>query len=141
MRNRANELPIQVVVIAPPDGLDQPWIDGLGSERGIEVLARVAVLKRGIEAVEQLQPNVLVIDRDVEEIEDTLHEIYPIAPNTLCVAVQPSQDMAAIRRLIAAGARDVVAKPLQAKELAASMRQVVQMDAARRERAGLPPPG
>ncbi len=141
MRGRANELPIQVVVIAPPDGLDQPWIDGLGSERGIEVLARVAVLKRGIEAVEQLQPNVLVIDRDVEEIEDTLHEIYPIAPNTLCVAVQPNQDMAAIRRLVAAGARDVVAKPLQAKDLAASIRQVVQMDAARRERAGLPPPG
>ena len=46
--------------------------------------------------------------------------------------------MAAVRRLVAAGARDILAKPLQPKDMVASLRQVVQMEAVRRERVGLP---
>lgn len=130
--------PIQVVVIAPADGLQQDWLAGLQSEPGIDVLATTDVLKRGVEAVEQLQPAVVVIDRAVEDIETTLHAIYPVAPLALCIGLLPGQDMAAVRRLVGAGARDVLAKPIQPGELIASLRQVVQLEATRRERVGLP---
>src|SRR5919202_1353801 len=82
MSAKANMPPIGVVVIAPVDGLDQDWIEALQSDPGIEFMAKVGLLKRGIEAVEQLQPDVLVIDRPGDEIEQTLHAVYPSAPGS-----------------------------------------------------------
>ncbi len=125
-----------VVIIAPADALDQDWIAGLQSESSINVLARVGVLQRGIEAVQQFQPNIVLIDRPVDQLEETIHSIYAVSSNTLCVAVLPQQDMAAVRRLVGAGARDILVKPLNHREIIASLRQVVQMEDARRQRAG-----
>ncbi len=129
---------LRVVIIAPADALDQDWISALQVEPTINVVARVGVLQRGIEAVQQYQPNILLIDRPVEQIEETLSVVYAVAPQTLCVAVLPQQDMAAVRRLVSAGARDILIKPLHHRELVASLRQVVQMEDARRQRAGQP---
>jgi pilus assembly protein CpaE len=129
---------VRVVVIAPADGLDQEWISGLQSDPGVNVLARVGVLQRGIEAVQQLQPNIVVIDRAVEQIEETLRAIDAVAPLTLCVAVLAQQDMASVRRLVTAGARDILIKPLHHRELVASLRQVIAAEEGRRQRAGQP---
>lgn len=129
---------MRVVVIAPADDLEQDWIMSLQADAGVAVLARVGVLQRGIEAVQQLQPNVVVIDRSVEHIEAAIQAIYTTSPQTLCVAVLPQQDMASVRRLVAAGARDILVKPFHYRELIASLRQVVQMEDTRRQRAGLP---
>src|SRR5919199_2018966 len=139
MSAKANTPRVGVVVIAQANGLDQDWIEALQSDPGIELMANVGLLKRGVEAVEQLQPDVLVIDRSVEEIEETLNAVYPVAPSMLSIAVLPGPDMASMRRLVAAGARDVLAKPFQPKELVVSIRQVVQVELARRQRAGLSP--
>ncbi len=46
--------------------------------------------------------------------------------------------MPSVRRLVAAGARDILIKPLHHRELVGSLRQVVQMEDARRQRAGQP---
>ncbi len=129
---------LRIVIIAPADALDQDWITGLQSESSVNVLARVGVLQRGIEAVQQHQPNILLIDRPVEQIEETLSVAYAVAPQTLCVAVLPQQDMAAVRRLVSAGARDILIKPLHHRDMLASLRQVVQMEDTRRQRAGQP---
>ncbi len=129
---------IRIVIIAPVDGLDQDWIEALQSDSGVHVLARVGVLQRGIETIQHLQPNVVLIDRAIEEIEETIQSVYATAPETLCVAVLPQQDMMAVRRLVSAGARDILIKPLHQRELLASIRQVVQMEDARRQRAGQP---
>jgi len=132
-----NQTPaIRIVVIARPDGLDQDWINALQADAGMNVLARVGVVQRGIEAVQQTQPNVLVVDRSVDQIEETLQTVYGISPSTLCIAVLPQQDMGAVRRLVAAGARDILSKPLHPREVVSSVRQVVQMEDARRKRAG-----
>jgi pilus assembly protein CpaE len=129
---------VRAVVIAPAEGMDQDWITALQAESGIEVLATVGVLTRGVEAVREHQPNVVVIDRPVEQIEETIQSIYASSPQTMCVAVLEQQDMAAVRRLVAAGARDILAKPLHPRDVVASLRQVVQMEEGRRQRAGLP---
>lgn len=129
---------IRIVIIAPVDGLDQDWIESLQSDPGVHVQARVGVLQRGIETVQHLQPNVLLIDRTIEEIEETIQAVYATSPDTLCIAVLPQQDMASVRRLVSAGARDILIKPLQQREILASIRQVVQMEDARRSRVGQP---
>ncbi len=135
---KADRLPVRVVVIAPPDGQDQPWITGLESHAGVDVLARVGVLKHGIEVIEQLQPQLVIIDRTVKEIEEALHAVAMVASRALCIAMLPQQDMPSVRRLVAGGARDILIKPIGAKEVIASLQQVMQLEEARRERSGLP---
>lgn len=129
---------MRVVIIAPAEGLDQEWIRALQADPGVNVLARVGVLQRGIEAVQQYQPDVLLIDRTIEQAEEALQMMFAIAPHTLCIALLEQQDMAVVRRLVAAGARDILIKPIHYRELLASMRQVVQLEHVRRQRAGLP---
>lgn len=129
---------LRAVVIAPADSMDQDWIKALQAEPGIEVLATVGVLARGIDAVREHQPAVLVIDRPVEQIEETIQAAYAASPQTLPIAILSQQDMSAVRRLVAAGARDILVKPLHQRDLIASIRQVVQVDESRRQRAGLP---
>jgi pilus assembly protein CpaE len=129
---------IRVVIIAPADGLRQPWIGGLQGAPEIEVVALVDSCQQGIAAVEQLQPEILIVDRTVEEIQTTLRAVYPMAPHTLCIAVLPEQDIAALRRLVAAGARDVLIKPLNVEELLGNLRQMATMEAGRRQRRAVP---
>lgn len=122
---------IRIVIIAPTEALDQPWIHALQNDAGVDVLARVGVVQRGVEAAEQYQPDVLVIDRSVEQAERALQMILAVAPRTLCIVLLAQQEMAAVRRLVAAGARDIVIRPFHERKLLASIRQVVQLEHVR----------
>jgi pilus assembly protein CpaE len=133
-----NTAPMKVVVVAPSAHLEQPWIAALRAEPEAELLAVVGVLNRGLEAVELTRPNVLIIDRAVEEAEELLHAVRAVSPETLCFTLLPQQDMASVRRLFGAGARDVLVKPVPHEELLASVRQAVQAEENRRASAGLP---
>lgn len=138
MFGRSKDPAIRVVIIAPADGLEQPWIAALAADTGVDVVAKVGVLQRGVETVQELRPVAVVIDRAIGEIEETLHQIYAVAPQTLAVAVLPQQGMDEMRRMVTAGARDVVAKPLTGPEVVASLRRVVRAEDERRQRAQLP---
>ncbi|WP_026370951.1 AAA family ATPase [Kallotenue papyrolyticum] len=129
---------IRVVVVAPAEAIDQEWIRALEADPEIALVASMGVLQRGIDAVREHQPHVLVIDRPLDQVEQLIQAAAAVAPQTLCVAILPQQDMAAVRRLVAAGARDILAKPLNQRELVASLRQVVQNEEHRRRRVGLP---
>src|SRR3954447_16921675 len=130
--------PIEVVILAPAGGLEQPWITGLQADPSVNVEACVGVLNRAVEVLGQLQPNVLVIDRPVSEAEEVIHAAYAASPQTLCFAILQEEDMASMRRLVAAGARDILVKPLQLSDLLSSMQQGMQVEESRRQRAGLP---
>lgn len=138
MPAQGQALSMRVVIVAPAEGLDQEWIRALQADASVNVLARVGVLQRGIEAAQQHQPDVLLIDRPLDQAEEALQTMFSVAPHTLCIALLDQQDMAAVRRLVAAGARDILVKPIHHRELMASMRQVVQLEHVRRQRAGLP---
>lgn len=129
---------IRVVVVAPAEAIDQEWINALQSDPEIALVAKVGVLQRGIEAVREQQPHVVVIDRPLDQIVQLIQAAAAVAPQTLCIAILPQQDMAAVRRLVAAGARDILAKPLNHRELVASLRQALQNEETRRRRSGLP---
>lgn len=130
--------PTQVVVLAPAGGLDQPWLVGLQNEASVHVLAAVGVLSRAIEVCAQHRPDIVIIDRTVAEIEETIQAISIVAPQTLCFAVLPEEDMASFRRLVTAGARDILLKPLLLSDILASLRQAMEREESRRSKAGLP---
>lgn len=122
---------IRVVVIASADALDQPWIAALRADASVDVRAVVGVMQHGIEVVRQEQPDVLLIDRSLVQAEQLLQAVASAVPQTMCIALLAEQDMPAVRRLAAAGARDLVIKPFAPRALQASVRQVLQRERPR----------
>jgi len=125
----------RVVVITAPERLEQDWINRLTNEADIERVDRVGVLSAGIELVQQSRPEVVIIDRDLDQAEASIRQIFTSVPGTLCIAVVNQADMSVLRRLVAAGARDVLGKPVQYGELINSIRSVLATEADRRSRS------
>jgi len=125
---------MRIVVITTPDQIDQEWITRLAGEADTHRLERVAVLATGVELVQQTRPDVVVIDRALPEAEQCVKKIFASMPAVVCIVLAAQVDVPALRRLMAAGARDVVAKPLRYADLLASMRAAVAVEASRRSR-------
>jgi pilus assembly protein CpaE len=128
----------RVVVITAPERLEQDWINRLANEADVERLERVAVLAAGIELAQQTRPDIVIIDRDLDQAEASVRQIFTSIPGCLCIALAAQADMAVLRRLVAAGARDVLGKPVQYSELIHSIRAVLATEADRRSRALVP---
>jgi len=131
----------RVVVITSPERLEQDWITRLSNEADVERVDRVGVLSAGIEMVQQSRPEVVIIDRDLEQAEASVRQIFTSVPGTLCITLVTQADMAVLRRLVAAGARDVLGKPVQYGELINSIRAVLATEADRRMRSLVPAGG
>jgi pilus assembly protein CpaE len=62
-----------------------------------------------------------------------VRQIVGAAPATICIAIVSDPDIAALRRLMTAGARDVLPAPVIYNDLMGSVRQVVAAAAERRQ--------
>jgi pilus assembly protein CpaE len=128
----------RAVVITAPERLEQDWINRLANEADVERVERVGVLAAGIELVQQTRPDIVIIDRDLDQAEAGVRQIFTSIPGSLCIALAAQADMAVLRRLVAAGARDVLGKPVQYSELIHSIRIVLATESDRRSRALVP---
>jgi pilus assembly protein CpaE len=128
------EQTLRVVVITTPDQIDQDWIGKLAAEPQIGFLERVAVLNTGMELVQQTRPDLVVVDRPLNEAEPFIRQIFTSLPATICIAVAPQPDLPIVRRLMLAGARDVLARPVRPADLIASLRGVMAVEHDRRTR-------
>jgi pilus assembly protein CpaE len=126
--------PINIVVITAPERLDHEWLNRLASEADIAHVARVGVIAAGIDLIRQTYPELVIVDRDLDQTEAAIHQIFTSVPTTLCIAMAEQLDMAALRRLVAAGARDVLDRTLPHDELMNSLRSVLETEADRRAR-------
>jgi pilus assembly protein CpaE len=129
---------MRIVVVTVPERLEQPWIARLAEESDVAQVERVGVLSAGIEMAQQMRPDIMIVDRDVEQAEQFIRQIFTGLPSTMCVAIVPQADTATLRRLVAVGARDVLPRPVQLAELLSSIRSVVATEADRRSRALVP---
>lgn len=126
---------IRIIVITSPDQLDQEWINRLAREAEIERLDRVGSVAAGVLLTRQSRPDLVIVDRDVEQTESAIRQIFTQTPSTLCIAITPSADMATLRRLVMAGARDVIGRPVHHSDLMNSIRAVVAAERDRSVRA------
>jgi pilus assembly protein CpaE len=124
-----------IIVITAPERLEQEWITKLSQEDDIGRVERVGVLAAGLELVQQSRPDLVIVDRELDQAEACIRQIFTSLPTTLCIAVVGQPDMATLRRLVAAGARDVLGRPVQYAELIASIRAVLSTEADRRSRS------
>lgn len=133
----ANNPAIRVVVVTAPERLDQEWMGRLEAEPEITNVDRVAATSAGIELILQTRPDLVIIDRDADQAEQIVRQIFTSLPATLCIAVVARVDTAVLRRLVAVGARDVLGRPLQYNELIQSIRALIATESDRRSRAML----
>lgn len=126
---------IRMIVITSPDQLDQEWINRLAREAEIERLDRVGSVAAGVLLTRQSRPDLVIVDRDVEQTEAAIRQIFTQAPSTLCIAITPSADITTLRRLVMAGARDVISRPVHHTDLMNSIRAVVAAERDRSVRA------
>lgn len=129
---------MHIIVITVPERLDQQWIARLGDEADVARIERVGVLNAGFEMAQQSRPDLVIVDRDVEQAETFIRQIFTTLPGTLCLAVVGQIDTATLRRLVAVGARDVLPRPVQYAELITSVRSIMETEANRRSRSLVP---
>lgn len=125
---------IRVAVVTTPDQLDQEWIAKLASDSAIGWLERAAVISTGIELVQQTRPDVVLIDRPVAEAEAFIRQIFTSLPGTIPIALTTQADLGVMRRLMMAGARDVLTRPVRHTDVLQSMRSVLAVENDRRSR-------
>lgn len=126
---------LRIVVITAPERLEQEWMNKLAGEQQIDRVEKVGVIKAGIELVQQTRPDIVLVDRDLEQAEQCIRQIFTTLPATQCIAIIGSADVAALRRLVMAGARDVIVRPTRYADLLNSIQAVAATEADRRSRA------
>ncbi len=131
-----NERSMRIVVFTGADQLDADWIRRLAAEPDTNRLERVGVAASGLELVWQTRPDVVIVDRPVAQTEQLISQIYASLPSVVCIALVEQQDMASLRRLMLAGARDVLAKPVRYSELVSSVRRALDVELNRRRQMG-----
>jgi pilus assembly protein CpaE len=126
---------IRLIVITSPDQLNQEWINRLAREAEIEHLDRVGSVAAGVLLARQSRPDLVIVDRDVDQVEAAIRQIFTHVPATHCIAVTPSADVPTLRRLVMAGARDVISRPIHHADIMNSIRSVVTAERDRAVRA------
>jgi len=112
---------LKVVVVGLPDALEQPWIGELQRAGQVRVLAVVGAAGLALNIVRDRRPELLLVDRPIEQAEALLRRAAAVAPSTAGIAVLAQHNMGGVRRLVSAGARDIVVKPLHREQLVAAL--------------------
>lgn len=126
---------IHVVVVTVPERLEQEWIGRLSAEPEIAHVDRVAATTAGFELIQQTRPDLVIVDRDTDQTEQLIRQVFTTLPATICIAVTARVDTTTLRRLVAVGARDVLGRPIQYAELIQSIRTLLETETDRRSRA------
>ncbi len=125
---------MRVAVVTMPDQIDQDWIARLGQDPRVGWMERVAILSTGLEMVQQSRPDVVIVDRPPVEAEEFIRQVFTTLPTTTCVAITSLTDINVVRRLMMAGARDVLVRPVRHTDILQSLNSVMQIEQDRRNR-------
>jgi pilus assembly protein CpaE len=125
---------IRMIVITAPEQLDQEWINRLVRENDVASIERVGLVNVGIELAQQTRPDIVIVDRTLEQAEHAIRQISTVLPDTICIGIVDRADLPTMRRLVTVGARDIIARPVDYTELLASIRAAILSDQERRIR-------
>lgn len=123
---------VRTLIFTAPERIDQEWVTRLASVAEIELLERVALMNNAGDVSRRLRPELVLIDRELGQAEICVRQVLAAVPDAYCVVMLPSPDLPALRRLMAAGARDVIAAPAGTGDILAAARQARALAAERR---------
>lgn len=128
----SNEPRVRTIIFTAPERIDQEWVTRLAASGEVDLVERVALMNNAGDVARRLRPELVIIDRELGQAEISVRQILAAAPDAYCVVVLPDPDLSALRRMMAAGARDVLAAPAGTGDLLAAARQARALAAERR---------
>lgn len=126
---------IHIVVITSPERMEQDWLQQLAAEDEFDRVDRVSTVRAGLDLVQQTHPDLVIVDREFDQAETCIRQIFMTTPGTICIAIVPQPDVASLRRLVAVGVRDVLVRSFQYNELLGSIQSLLATEAGRRSLA------
>jgi pilus assembly protein CpaE len=130
----ADSQTIRVAVVTTLDQVEQEWLSQVALDPQVSWLDRSAVLPAALDTVQRSRPDVVIVDRPVAEAEQFIRQVYTALPGTACVAVAAQADTGVLRRLMLAGARDVLVRPVRAPEMLQSILAAASLEQERHAR-------
>jgi pilus assembly protein CpaE len=124
---------VRTVIFTAPERIDQEWVSRLAASGEIDLLERVALMNNAGDVARRLRPELVIIERELGQAEIGVRQVLAAAPDAYCVVVLPDPDLPTLRRMMAAGARDVLAAPAGTGDLLAAARQARALAAERRK--------
>jgi pilus assembly protein CpaE len=122
---------IRVAVITTPDQMDEDWLAQLAADPQIAWVEKSAVVSTGIDLVLQTRPDVVLVDRPIKETEQVIRQVFTSLPGTACIAMTSQGDMVVMRKLMLAGARDVLTRPVRHIDLMQSISEAASLESNR----------
>lgn len=123
---------VRTAIFTAPERIDQEWVTRLAASAEIDLVERVALMNNAGDVARRLRPELVIIDRELAQAEICVRQILAAAPDAYCVVVLPDPDLPTLRRMMAAGARDVLAAPAGTGDILAAARQARSLVAERR---------
>lgn len=113
----------------------------LERDRTIEVVSEASDGRQAVDQVRALRPSVVLLDSAIIGLDSltVIEQIDTISPETSVIVLIDGADMDLMRRLMRAGARDCLIRPLSQEDLLSTIKTVYQNTAKQREAYHAPP--
>jgi pilus assembly protein CpaE len=114
----------------------------LERDRTIEVVSEASDGRQAVDQVRALRPSVVLLDSAIIGLDSlsVIEQIETISPETAVIVLIEGADMDLMRRLMRAGARDCLVRPLGQEDLISTIKSVYASTSKQRDAANAPPP-
>ncbi|NJN19290.1 MAG: hypothetical protein HC822_25095 [Oscillochloris sp.] len=92
----------RIAVITTPDQANADWINQIANDPRVGWIDQSAALGGAVDLVRQNRPDVVIVDRAVNEAEQFIRQMYTDTPETIYLAISQEADMQTMRRLMLA---------------------------------------
>ena len=129
---------ITILVADSKAGARQELVRLLGGDREFDVVGEATDGRETIEIARSLRPSIILLDSSIVGLDaiSVIEGLQVAAPDSAVIVVTDGANMELMRRLMRAGARDAVAKPIVAEELLRTIRTVQDTLAKQRQALG-----
>ncbi len=107
----------------------------LERDRGLEIVGEASDGRQVVDLARQLRPDIVLLDSAIFSTDSlvVIDQIAAASPDTEVVVLIDGADMDLMRRLMRAGARDCIMRPVAPDDLISTIRNVHQVGAKQRE--------
>jgi pilus assembly protein CpaE len=126
---------ISVIIADAKPASRQELQSQLERDRTIEVVSEASDGRQTVEQVRALRPSVVLLDSAIIGLDSlsVIEQIDTISPETSVIVLIEGADMDLMRRLMRAGARDCLIRPLSQEDLLSTIKTVHQSTSKQRD--------
>jgi pilus assembly protein CpaE len=131
---------ITVIVADAKAASRQELLLQLQRDRGVDVVGDASDGREAVDLTRALRPNVVIVDGAITGLDSlsVIDQISISSPETAVVVLLDGADMDLMRRMMRAGARDVLMRPVSQEDLLATIRSVFQTTQKQRDSGPAP---